>query len=138
MEILLVGAVAIICFVLGALLVSPIVNARNEARFEVQRRQDEDRIRQEAVRQSSSVRRGYVSERFAPLLEGFGYDPADARFLGSPVDYIVFDGMADGEIRGVALVEVKSGRAWLTPFQRQLQQLLTGCCVKWRVVQLDD
>jgi predicted Holliday junction resolvase-like endonuclease len=35
---------------------------------------------------------GKVTEHFIPDLPDFAYNPKDARFLGSPVDFIVFDG----------------------------------------------
>ena len=33
-----------------------------------------------------------MAEQMAPLLPGFAYLPADARFLGDPIDYVIFDG----------------------------------------------
>jgi predicted Holliday junction resolvase-like endonuclease len=39
----------------------------------------------------------------------------DIRFLGSPVDLVVFDGLAEGQVRRLIFVEVKSGRSTHTP-----------------------
>ena len=82
--------------------------------------------------------KGQIGERFAPFIPGFGFEPADARFLGSPVDYVVFDGLADGYVSGVAFVEVKVGRLPLTPLQKQVSEAIKEGRVEWRVVQLQD
>ena len=101
-------------------------------------RKTSDEVAKDAVRRSSAAIKGQIGERFAPFSEGFGYEPADARFLGSPVDYVVFDGMTDGEIKGVAFVEVKVGALPLSPFQRQVSEAIRDGRVAWRVLQLPD
>src|SRR2546425_11187631 len=52
----------------------------------------EDNIRADAIRRSSAVVSGKVTEHLAPYMVTFPYNPKDARFLGTPVDLIVFDG----------------------------------------------
>ena len=36
-----------------------------------------------------------MAEQFAPVLPEFQYLPSDAKFMGDPVDYIIFDGYTD-------------------------------------------
>src|SRR5438067_497737 len=45
-----------------------------------------------SVDQSQSTLKGQIAEQMAPVLPGFSYLPADARFLGEPIDYVVFNG----------------------------------------------
>jgi len=45
--------------------------------------------RKQSAAQSRYTVKGKIAEQMAPLLSGFKYEPADARFLGSPVDYVV-------------------------------------------------
>jgi predicted Holliday junction resolvase-like endonuclease len=50
----------------------------------------------------------------APLLPEFPYSMADARFIGSPIDFVVFDGYTGARENGgpeisVVLVESKMG-----------------------------
>ena len=52
----------------------------------------EKEIRRDAVNRSRAVTVGKVTEHIAPYLPDFGYNPKDARFIGSPVDFVVFDG----------------------------------------------
>jgi len=54
---------------------------------------------------------GKITEHFIPYLPMFKYNPKDARFIGSPIDFIVFDGLSEGEIRKIVLVEVKAGKS---------------------------
>ena len=44
---------------------------------------------------SRAVLKGKMAEQFAPILPEFQYLPSDAKFLGDPVDYVVFDGYTD-------------------------------------------
>ena len=48
--------------------------------------------------------------------------PSEARFLGAPVDYVIFDGLGSGLLREVVLVEVKTGKSKLTPNEREVEQ----------------
>lgn len=97
----------------------------------------EAHARRAALAGSRNALKGRVSEQFAPFLEGFDYDPADARFIGSPVDFVVFDGMSEGQVRDVVLVEVKTGGARLTPMQRDIRDGVEGGDVGlgWREVR---
>src|SRR5258705_2719732 len=56
-------------------------------------------IREDAVQRSLAVTAGKVHEQLVPYLPEFGFNPKDARFLGSPVDLVVFDGLSAGEGR---------------------------------------
>ena len=138
MDTLLVAVVAIASFLLGTLLLYPFLKAQFEAQYQLRQEQDKDRVTQEALRRSSATLKGQVGERFAPFVPGFAYQPADARFLGSPIDYVVFDGLSEGEIRAVAFVEVKTGAVPLTLFQKQVWDAIRGGRVDWRVVELPD
>jgi predicted Holliday junction resolvase-like endonuclease len=85
--------------------------ARSEMRvqFEQWKGEYERSIRQDAIRKSEVVTLGKVTEHFIPHLPDFVYNPKDARFLGSPIDFLVFDGMTEGEVRSVVFVEIKTG-----------------------------
>jgi predicted Holliday junction resolvase-like endonuclease len=67
---------------------------------------------------------GRFAEQLAPYFDEFNYDPTEARFLGSPIDFVVFPGIATGEPRGIVFVEVKSGKAQLDSGQRKLRDIV--------------
>ncbi|KAF5087689.1 Holliday junction resolvase-like protein [Methanoculleus horonobensis] len=80
--------------------------------FDAWRQEEEGNIRTDAVRRSQSVTRGKVTECLIPYFPDFPYNPKDARFLGTPVDLIVFDGLSDAdEVEKVVFVEIKTGKA---------------------------
>ncbi|HZS05488.1 MAG TPA: Holliday junction resolvase-like protein [Blastocatellia bacterium] len=95
--------------------------------------EQEHLIREDARQRSQAVIIGKVTEHFVPYLPDFPFNPKDARFIGSPVDFIVFDGMSDEEVREVVFVEVKTGQsAALTTRQRQIRNAVQSGRVRWR------
>lgn len=93
-------------------------------------------IRQDAVQRSQAVTVGKVSEQLVPLLPGFSFNPKDVRFLGSPVDLVVFDGLNDGTVRQVVFIEVKTGAAGLSPRERQVRDAILEKRVRWDELRL--
>jgi predicted Holliday junction resolvase-like endonuclease len=101
-------------------------NDRIEALLEG-RQKDLLSARRESVEKARSSLKGQIAEQMAPLLPGFQYLPADARFLGDPIDYLVFDGYSslrdggpDGGELEIVLLEVKHGTSALSPSQRSI------------------
>jgi predicted Holliday junction resolvase-like endonuclease len=70
------------------------------------------------------VLKGRLAETFAPFLKGFPFKPSECKFLGDPVDYIVFEGLDDRHITGIHFVEVKSGNAKLSKHQQHIKDIL--------------
>jgi predicted Holliday junction resolvase-like endonuclease len=98
-----------------------------EAREALERwkRSHEVEIREDAIRRSQAVVAGKATEHLVPFLPEFPFDPRDARFLGAPVDLVVFDGMTAGELRKVVFVEVKTGLgASLSTRERRLRDAI--------------
>jgi predicted Holliday junction resolvase-like endonuclease len=78
--------------------------------FEGWRVREEEAIRSDAIKRSESVTRGKVTEHLVPFFPGFPFDPRDARFLGSPIDLVIFDGLSEGGIREIVFAEIKTSR----------------------------
>jgi predicted Holliday junction resolvase-like endonuclease len=87
-----------------------LVSEKTNSLFRTWKLDEEKRIRQDAVKKSEAVIRGKVTEHLIPYFPDFEYNPKDARFLGTPVDFIIFDGLSEGEMNRVVFVEVKSGK----------------------------
>jgi predicted Holliday junction resolvase-like endonuclease len=87
--------------------------------------------RRDALSRSQAVIAGKVQEQLLPYLPGFPFNPKDARFLGSPVDLLVFDGLDAGNLERVVFVEVKTGGATLSPRERQLRNAVREGRVAW-------
>ena len=90
------------------------------------------RAREDAVARSSAVTRGQAFEHLAPFTEGFGYRPRDVRFLGSPIDFVVFDGLGETDVREIVFVEVKTGGSRLSARERAVRRAVLDGRVTWR------
>ena len=102
---------------------------------------DEDDLteaRADGAKRSRSVRGGKVYEHIVPLLPEFAerFDPADARFVGNPIDYVVFDGLCEGDLRRVMLVEVKTGGGRLNENERQVRAAIEEGRVDYELLRL--
>jgi len=93
-------------------------------------------IREDAVQRSLAVTAGKVHEQLVPYLPEFGFNPKDARFLGSPVDLVVFDGLSAGDVQRVVFLEVKTGGALLTEREMQVRAVIEARQVAWVELRL--
>ena len=93
---------------------------------------------QERIKKSNQVRRGKFVEQLAPFLPGFKYNPEDARFIGSPIDFIIFDGNSGREPKSIIFMEVKSGKANLTQPERIIKDLVERGKVKWEIFRVNN
>jgi Endonuclease related to archaeal Holliday junction resolvase len=96
--------------------------------------------REHSVATSKGSTRGQAAEHLAPYLPGLTetFAPGDWRFLGSPVDFVVFDGLCNEGVERVVFVEVKSGRPTLAPRQVQLRSAITSGALplEWLTVEI--
>jgi predicted Holliday junction resolvase-like endonuclease len=84
------------------------------------------------LKQSRAVLGGLVSEQIAPLLPDFPYDFGDCRFIGKPVDFIVFKGMNEKNIHEVIFLEVKSGSSKsLNDQEKKLRDAVQNGRIRW-------
>ncbi|MBI2103200.1 hypothetical protein HYT55_05130 [Candidatus Woesearchaeota archaeon] len=90
-----------------------------------------EEIRKDAIKRSRAVLGGQFSEQLAPYLPDFPFSPTECRFIGKPVDFIVFKGMDGKTIEEVVFVEVKSGKATLSSSERVLRDVVREKRVSW-------
>ena len=142
MEAAIIAAVVVIA-VLAVLLINYINRLKWERRFrdwqeaEAQKWQvGMEQARKSAVSQSRAVLGGKFTEQMAPYLPDFKYDPTEARFIGSPIDLIIFPGLATGDPEEIVIMEIKSSKtAQLTPQERKIRQLIEDGMVRWELLQ---
>jgi len=87
--------------------------------------------RKDAIMRSRAVLGGHFSEQLAPFLPDFPFKPNECLFLGKPIDLIVFQGMDEKDINKVTFVEVKSGKAKLSPQEKNLKEAIEKKRVDW-------
>jgi predicted Holliday junction resolvase-like endonuclease len=93
-------------------------------------------IREDAVQRSQAVTAGKVHEQLLPYLPDFPFNPKDVRFLGSPIDLVVFDGLAEGRVRRIVFLEVKTGRSGLTTRERCVRDVVQAREIEWRELRV--
>jgi len=156
--VLVLALIAFIClfFLIIMFVLWQRERRRSHARIE-QLLESQDRsllaARRESVEKSRSSLKGQIAEQMAPLLPGFLYEPADARFLGDPIDYVVFNGyttVRDGASPGggsgrptaagleVVLLEVKQGASALSPFQKAIAASVEAGRVRFEICRITD
>jgi len=94
-------------------------------------------IRKDAIEKSQSVTMGKMTEHIVPYLPGFNFNPADARFIGSPIDFVVFDGLGDGEVRKIVFVEIKTGSSNLSTRERNVRNAVQEKNIEWREIKVN-
>ncbi len=74
---------------------------------------------------SQAVKYGKLTEQFIPFIEEFPYNPEGFRFLGSPIDGVLFDEDL------IVFCEFKTASGNLNQKQRRIKQLVNEKKVKW-------
>lgn len=108
-----------------------------EILFEEWKQRYEKEIRRDAIEKSKAVITGKVTEHLIPYLPEFKYNPKVARFIGSPVDLIVFDGLDEGDLRRIVFVEVKSGKSTLSKREKLIRDAIEQGKVEWVVLRVE-
>ena len=144
---LLIPAIAFIVGIVAAYLffrqqISAIEGrARNDLeRWKIECTND---ILKDSVNRSRSTLKGRISEQMAPFLPEFPFSSADARFIGNPIDFVVFDGYTSvkddqGDMINIVLVEVKKGKGRLTREETLIRKAVEEGRVSWQTIFLKD
>jgi len=136
--------IILIIAILFIFLAYQLVKLRFERRYWEWKQAEEQKwvkalevARKESVAQSRTVLGGKFTEQMAPYLPDFHYDPTEARFIGTPIDMVVFPGLATGDPQEIVIMEIKAGKSpQLTPQQRKIRQLIEDGMVRWELIHL--
>ena len=137
--------------VITTLILSSTRNGRVQAEYEkyiaeleLEHKQALLDAQKRSVNTSRAVLKGKMAEQFAPILPEFQYLPSDAKFLGDPVDYVVFDGYTDfrdgdgpAEDIEVILLDIKSGGARLSKGQQAIAQAVREGRIRFETLRID-
>lgn len=103
------------------------------------RLENEEKIRQDAINRSYAVNMGKITEHLLPFNEGFPFNPRDTRFLGSPIDLVVFDGISDKkDMINIYFIEVKTGNSKLTVTQQRIKEAVERKAISWHELNPSD
>ncbi len=76
-------------------------------------------------KQSQSVKYGKLTEQFIPFTKEFPFSPENFRFLGNPIDGIVF------EEDKIVFAEFKAASSQLSEKQKRIKELVEKKRVEW-------
>jgi predicted Holliday junction resolvase-like endonuclease len=102
----------------------------------------EKEIRKDANQRSRSVLRGKATEHLAPLMIK-DVPIEDYRFMGSPIDFVVFNGASaihdktEDTIKEVMFLDIKTGKASLSKVQRRIRDAIVENRVTFAVYNPD-
>ena len=146
---MLIGAC--IGVVLTTLMLSSTRNGKIKAEYEryiaeleLEHQQALLSAQKRSVNTSRAVLKGKMAEQLAPIMPEFRYLPSDAKFMGDPIDYVVFDGYSEfrdgdglAEDIEVVLIDIKSGGARLTKGQQAIAQAIQDGRVRFETIRID-
>jgi|SRR3989344_163607 len=95
-------------------------------------------IRESAIKHSRAVLAGQFSEQLAPFLPDFPYNPSEARFVGKPIDFVVFKGLDEKSPQEIIFVEVKSGKSKNSDVEKKLKDVIDNKKVRWEEYRVPE
>ncbi len=143
MEVIALVVIIVVAAILGIFLTYYFSKLKFEGKFrqwqeteKLRWEEEREKAVKEAIAQSRAVLGGKFVEQLAPYLPEFKYDPTEARFIGSPIDLIVFPGLASGDPEEIVIMEIKTGKTGqLTPQERKIRKLIEDGMVRWELIQ---
>ena len=85
-----------------------------------------NRLRREIADKQRAGIKGKIAETFAPYLGDFPFKPSECKFIGDPIDYVVFEGLDDRDVRGIHFVDVKTDTSELKKHQKQIKDIINS------------
>ncbi len=142
---LLISIVILILYILYLKKIRNLMIKEMEISAEKKFMELKEKLRKEILDKSRAGIKGRIGEQIVPFIKQFKYNPSDARFIGSPIDYVIFNGyteLKDNKKRKsitVVFVEVKTGeKASLTYLQRKIKRAIEEKNVKWETIHLKN
>lgn len=94
--------------------------------------------KKQAIIQSRAIIGGQFSEQLAPYFPDFNYLPTECKFIGKPIDFLVFKGMDDKNIEEVIFVEIKSGKSKISQQEKNLKKVIENKRVSWMEYRIPE
>ena len=82
---------------------------------------------------TKAVNVGKNLEKVLPTMRDFKWRVPDSKYLGDPIDLLVFNGLSVGNVSSLSFVEVKSGNASLNNHQKSIRDAIEDRKVSYKV-----
>ncbi|RLG12322.1 hypothetical protein DRN69_06910 [Candidatus Pacearchaeota archaeon] len=128
----------ILGFILAYFLLHKLVEAKFRIALEKWKISSVDSIKKQVLDKSRAVLKGKIGEQIVVLLPEFKYNPADARFIGNPIDYLIFDGYSENKKVKITFMDIKKGKyAKLSKQQKRIKEAVDSKRIKWETLNLE-
>ncbi len=94
--------------------------------------------RADAIARSRAVLAGQFSEQLAPYLPNFPFKSTECKFIGKPVDFLVFEGLDEKNVQKIHFVEVKSGKSNLTGTEKTVKNAVITRNIEWHEYRVNE
>ncbi len=150
-----IAASLLLGFIIGSAVILILKNKQQkitiqeyEAKIDdlkIQHQQDIKKARDRSLDGSRAVIKGKIAEQLLPVLPEFKYHPSDARFIGDPIDYVIFNGYteikdsnSDSSKLEIILLDVKTGKASLTHCQQAISCAIKEGRIRFETIRIGN
>lgn len=96
------------------------------------------KARKDARKRSRAISKGMMLEHICPHLPTFKHHPRDARFLGDPIDFVIFNGLfSSKKVDEIIIAEVKSGDSKMSEEEKSVQKAVEKGKVNFELIQVE-
>lgn len=100
-----------------------------------------DEARKDSIKRQRSILKGQATEHLAPYINS-KYSPKDYKFIGDPIDYIIYDGLSeikskDDTIKSIIFMDIKTGKSQLNRAQKAVRECIQQGNVEFQVYRPD-
>lgn len=108
-----------------------------EATFETSLKEATKAARADSVKRQRAILKGQATEHLAPYINS-SYNPKDYKFLGDPIDYIIYEGLSeiktkDDQILKIVFMDIKTGRSQLNKAQKAIRKCIEEGRIEFQV-----
>jgi len=94
--------------------------------------------RKDAVKRSRSIIEGQVAEQLVPHFPEWKYTPSEARFIASPLDYVVFSGLSENNVKEIIFIEIKTSKSQVTKRQKSVREAIKNGKVRYELLEIKN
>jgi predicted Holliday junction resolvase-like endonuclease len=106
-----------------AMLIQQRLKKESQERMdELKRQRHIARTRPAISARSSNI--GKSLEKILPAMKDFKWNLPDTKFLGEPLDLIIFNGLSKNSVSSIDFVEIKSGKGRLNDHQQSIKEAI--------------
>lgn len=134
----IITIIILIIFLIGLIIAYWLGNRAGRFRRDKYWEEQLPDYKKNAIMKSRAIIGGQFSEQLSPYLPNFPFLPTECRFVGKPIDFLVFKGMDNKEIDEVVFVEVKSGDSKLSSQEKNLKETIEKKKVKWMEYRIPE